>query len=97
MVSQSSPPRGTSSARGDGTDVCPVARRRLRDHRQPIGNAVVALLDTGQWKSCGPTPALAAAAVEETLRFDSPVQRTGRVALHDMEIAGSSSARTSSW
>jgi cytochrome P450 len=53
-----------------------------------IGNAVLALLGTGQWSLLRDDPAMAAAAVEETLRFDSPVQRTGRVALHDMEIGG---------
>jgi cytochrome P450 len=53
-----------------------------------IGNAVLALLDTGQWSILRDDPAMAAPAVEETLRFDSPVQRTGRIALHDMEIGG---------
>ncbi len=33
-------------------------------------------------------PALAAAAVEETLRFDGPVKQTSRIALSDFEIAG---------
>jgi len=54
-----------------------------------IGNAVLALLDhPDQWQALSADPALAAAAVEEALRFDSPVQRTSRVALRDAELAG---------
>lgn len=33
-------------------------------------------------------PSLASAAVEEILRYDSPVDITGRIASHDMEIGG---------
>jgi cytochrome P450 len=51
-----------------------------------IGNAVVAMLETGQWELLRDDHTMVPAAVEETLRFDSPVQRTGRVALHDMEV-----------
>ena len=41
-----------------------------------IGNTVLALLDRpDQWRAVVEDPALAAAAVEETLRWDPPVQR----------------------
>jgi cytochrome P450 len=55
-----------------------------------IGNAVNALLDhPEQWEAlCADPAGLADAAVEETLRWDSPVQRTSRCALEDVEIAG---------
>jgi cytochrome P450 len=55
-----------------------------------IGNAVDALLDhPEQWEAlCADPAGLADAAVEETLRWDSPVQRTSRCALEDVEIAG---------
>ena len=44
-----------------------------------IGNTVLALLDRpDQWRAVAEDPALAAAAVEETLRWDPPVQRTVR-------------------
>ena len=48
-----------------------------------IGNAVLALLDhPDQWAAlCADPEGLALAAVEETLRWDPPVQRTARVAL----------------
>jgi cytochrome P450 len=54
-----------------------------------IGNAVVALMGSGeQWRSVCAEPALAANAVEETLRYDPPVQRTARVALQAVEFEG---------
>jgi P450-derived glycosyltransferase activator len=55
-----------------------------------IGNAVVALLGhRGQWQDlCADPQTLAARAVEETLRFDPPVQLTGRVALEPLELEG---------
>lgn len=54
-----------------------------------IGNAVLALLDhPDQWRAVVEDPGLAAAAVEETLRWDSPVQRTFRVATGEVELAG---------
>jgi cytochrome P450 len=54
-----------------------------------IGNAVDALLDhPDQWALLAADPGLAGAVVQETLRFDPPVQRTGRVSFDDTEIAG---------
>jgi cytochrome P450 len=55
-----------------------------------IGNAVNALVDRpAQWLALGADPeGLAPAAVEETLRFDPPVQRTGRIALEPVELGG---------
>ncbi|GLY06365.1 MULTISPECIES: cytochrome P450 [Actinoplanes] len=55
-----------------------------------IGNAVTALLDhPDQWRALCDDPAgLAGPAVEETLRWDPPVQRTSRIALEDVEVAG---------
>ena len=54
-----------------------------------IGNAVNALLDhPDQWALLVDDPARAAAAVQETLRFDPPVQRTARVSWDDAELAG---------
>jgi cytochrome P450 len=54
-----------------------------------IGNAVDALLDhPDQWALLVADPDLAGAVVQETLRFDPPVQRTGRVSFDDTEIAG---------
>jgi hypothetical protein len=56
-----------------------------------IGNGVLALLDNPeQWQAlCADPAGLAPKAVEETLRFDPPVQRTGRVALEPVELEGS--------
>lgn len=55
-----------------------------------IGNAVNALLDNPeQWKRlCADPAGLAGRAVDETLRFDPPVQRTMRVALEPLELDG---------
>jgi P450-derived glycosyltransferase activator len=55
-----------------------------------IGNAVNALLEhPGQWADlCADPEGLAAAAIEETLRWDAPVQRTARCAAEDLELAG---------
>jgi P450-derived glycosyltransferase activator len=55
-----------------------------------VGNAVNALLaHPRQWADlCADPAATAAAAVEETLRFDPPVQRTARCALEDVDLEG---------
>jgi P450-derived glycosyltransferase activator len=55
-----------------------------------IGNAVNALLDhPDQWDAlCADPATMAPKAVEETLRFDPPVQRTGRFALQPLELEG---------
>jgi P450-derived glycosyltransferase activator len=54
-----------------------------------IGNTVLALLShPDQWRSVADDPTLAAGAVEETLRWDPPVQQTGRIALQDLDLDG---------
>jgi P450-derived glycosyltransferase activator len=54
-----------------------------------ISNGVLALLDhPDQWRALCADPGLAANTVEEVLRFDPPVQRTGRVALADVDVDG---------
>ncbi|MEV6600918.1 cytochrome P450 [Actinoplanes sp. NPDC051346] len=55
-----------------------------------IGNAVDALLaHPSQWAAlCADPAGLASAAVEETLRYDPPVQRTARCAHQDLDLAG---------
>jgi P450-derived glycosyltransferase activator len=55
-----------------------------------VGNAVNALLDNPeQWQAlCADPAGLASAAVEETLRYDPPVQRTARCALQDVDLDG---------
>jgi hypothetical protein len=54
-----------------------------------ISNGVLALLDhPEQWRALRADPGRAANAVEEVLRYDPPVQRTGRVALADVELDG---------
>lgn len=54
-----------------------------------LGNAVV-LLDAhrDQWKELQADPSLWPGAVEEVLRYDSPVQITGRTARADVVVAG---------
>jgi cytochrome P450 len=54
-----------------------------------IGNGTVALLgEPGCWERLGEEPALVPAAVEEVLRYDSPVQLTARTAAEDVELDG---------
>ena len=52
-----------------------------------IGNTVLALLQRPDlWGRVVEDPTLVEAAVEETLRFDPPVQRTARLATEDLQI-----------
>jgi pimeloyl-[acyl-carrier protein] synthase len=54
-----------------------------------IGNGVLALLQhPDQMRALVDDPALIQTAVEELLRYDGPVQRTGRMATADAEIGG---------
>jgi len=54
-----------------------------------LGNALLALqAHPDQWRLLTEQPELASQAVEETLRWNPPVQRTERVAFDDQEIAG---------
>jgi cytochrome P450 len=54
-----------------------------------IGNGVLALLrDPDQAAKWRAQPALTKNAVEEILRYDPPVQLTGRIAMADLEIGG---------
>lgn len=54
-----------------------------------IGNGVRALLDNpDQWQKLQANPELIKNAVEEMLRFDSPVVNSGRVSNRDMEVQG---------
>ncbi len=54
-----------------------------------IGNGLLALLQhPDQMRALADDPALIHTAVEELLRYDGPVQRTGRMATADVEIGG---------
>jgi cytochrome P450 len=54
-----------------------------------IANAALAMLRTpGQWAALGADAARAPVVVEESLRYDPPVQLVGRNALHDVVIGG---------
>ncbi len=54
-----------------------------------IGNGVSALLrKRDRWQELVENPGLAPSVVEETLRWDSPVQGTGRITHCDVEVAG---------
>ena len=54
-----------------------------------IGNGTVALLgQREQWEQLREEPAVVPAAVEELLRYDSPVQITSRIATEDAEVGG---------
>jgi cytochrome P450 len=62
-----------------------------------IGNGTVALLgDRGQWRRLGEEPSLVPGAVEELLRYDSPVQMTARTATEDVDIGGTVIAKGAS-
>ena len=55
-----------------------------------IGNGTVALLgDPDSWNRLRQDPALVPSAIEEMLRYDSPVQLTSRIATEDVEVGGS--------
>ena len=55
-----------------------------------IGNGTVALLgDPDNWNRLRQDSALVPAAIEEMLRYDSPVQLTSRIATEDVEVGGS--------
>ena len=54
-----------------------------------IGNGTLALMrNPDQMDRLRQMPGLMGGAVEELLRYDSPVQRSGRVALEDLELNG---------
>ncbi len=54
-----------------------------------IGNGTVALLsDPDSWDRLRQDRALVPAAIEEMLRYDSPVQLTSRIATEDIEVGG---------
>jgi cytochrome P450 len=54
-----------------------------------IGNGTVALLgDPGGWERLRQDPALVPTAIEEMLRYDSPVQLTSRTATEEVEVGG---------
>ena len=54
-----------------------------------IGNLVYALaMNPGQWELLKADPSLVPAAIEETLRFDSPIQGFFRNTLRDVEVRG---------
>jgi len=54
-----------------------------------IGNGMLGLLrNPGQMERLRADPSRVPAAVEEMLRYDGPVQATGRVAMEDVEVGG---------
>ena len=54
-----------------------------------IGNGLIALLrDRAQWQQLVDDPRLISVAVDELLRYDSPVQQLTRVAVEDVEVGG---------
>jgi cytochrome P450 len=56
---------------------------------QLIGNSMLALLNSpDQFARLREEPALGAAVVEETMRYDAPAQRINRYAAEDVEVAG---------
>ena len=59
-----------------------------------IGNGTVALLGhPGSWERLREDPALVPTAIEEVLRYDSPVQLTSRIATEEVEVGGHVIAR----
>jgi cytochrome P450 len=54
-----------------------------------VGNGLLALLrHPAEWRRLQEDPAQLPGAIEELLRYDGPVQRTGRLASEDVEIGG---------
>jgi cytochrome P450 len=54
-----------------------------------VGNGLLALLrHPDEWRRLRRDPARLPGAIEELLRWDGPVQRTGRMAAEDVEIGG---------
>jgi cytochrome P450 len=54
-----------------------------------IANAVLAMLrEPRHWAALAADPTHASAVIEETLRYDPPVQLVGRIAAEDLEING---------
>ena len=54
-----------------------------------IGNGMLALLRApGEWKKLREAPELAGNAVEETLRYDAPVQQSRRITVSPYEVGG---------
>lgn len=54
-----------------------------------IGNAIAVMLDAGEpWQQLVADPGLAEQAVEETLRFEPPVQFTSRITHEPIEVDG---------
>ena len=54
-----------------------------------IGNGTLALLrNPGELQRLQSEPSLIGSAIEEMLRFDAPVQMTGRTALTDLDVGG---------
>jgi cytochrome P450 len=59
-----------------------------------LGNGLLALHRTPeQWQRLQDKPELIPNAVEELLRYDSPVQLTGRIALQDCDVMGQKIAK----
>jgi cytochrome P450 len=59
-----------------------------------IANAILALLrHPTQWATLSADPRRVASVVEETLRYDPPVQLVGRIAAQDMTIGGCNVAK----
>lgn len=59
-----------------------------------IGNGTVALVaEPDQWRRLGAVPALVLRAVEELLRYDSPVQITSRTATEELDLEGTAVAK----
>lgn len=54
-----------------------------------IGNGLLSLLqDSGELARLQASPSLVPSAIEELLRYESPIQHTGRLAPADMELGG---------
>jgi cytochrome P450 len=77
---------------GDDETVATAALLLMAGHEasvNTVGNGVLALLrDRAQWELLVADPGLAESAVEEVIRFDSPLQCFERTAATDLTIAG---------